>query len=227
MASNGKPQFLRNVFSQQSNGAVTERIQRFGRQDKARISSARLGTAQPAPHTKYTRAKPLNRKLPRSQNRPIHNKRTQKLTLWVEPIVKEELERIAKREGLSLSKSGAAFLKRSLQQHIVLAYSALLTPIIETAIDKRMRARDTRLAFLLARTAFSAEQTRSLVTNILDRQSGMTEDLLKTILEMTKRTAKGNLTRRNPELEELIAAVRQWVNDEEKNEAPMEVNKPI
>ena len=220
MASNGKPQFLRNVFSQQSNGAVTERIQRFGRQDKARISSARLGTAQPAPHTKYTRAKPLNRKLPRSQNRPIHNKRTQKLTLWVEPIVKEELERIAKREGLSLSKSGAAFLKRSLQQHIDLAYSALLTPIIEAAIDRRMRERDARLAWLLTRNAFASEQTRAITANILGRQHGMTEEILKTILAMTKRTAKGNLTRRNPELEELIVAVKQWLDEVETENHP-------
>jgi hypothetical protein len=216
MASNGKPQFLRNVFSQQSNGAVTERIQRFGRQDKARISSARLGTAQPAPHTKYTRAKPLNRKLPRSQNRPIHNKRTQKLTLWVEPIVKDELERIAKREGLSLSKSGAAFLKRSLQQNIDLAYSALLTPIIEAAIDRRMRARDARLSWLIARNIFASEQTRAVAANILGRQQGMTEETLKTILVMTKRSAQSTLTRRNPELEELMAAVKQWVDRAEQ-----------
>ena len=213
MAGNGKPQSLKQTSQSQSNLLFHSQTHGDVRQDKARIASAQRGTRQPALLTKYTREQQLNSKLPRSQNRPTPNKRTKKLTLWVEPIVKEELERIAKREGLSLSKSGAAFLKRSLQQNIDLAYSALLTPIIETAIDKRMRARDTRLAFLLARTAFSAEQTRSLVTNILGRQSGMTEDLLKTILEMTKRTAKGNLTRRNPELEELIAAVRQWLED--------------
>jgi hypothetical protein len=44
----------------------------------------------------------------------------------------------------------------------------------------------------------------------------MTEETLKTILAMTKRTAKGNLTRRNPELEELIAVIKQWLDHEEQ-----------
>jgi hypothetical protein len=79
-----------------------------------------------------------------------------------------------------------------------------------------MQGISNRLAWLLARNAFASEQTRSLVTNILGRQSGMTEETLKTILVMTKRSAKGNLTRRNPELLELIEAVKQWVDDEEK-----------
>jgi CRISPR/Cas system-associated protein Cas7 (RAMP superfamily) len=43
----------------------------------------------------------------------------------------------------------------------------------------------------------------------------MTEETLKTILTMTKRSAKGNLTRRNPELEELIAAIKQWLDHDE------------
>jgi hypothetical protein len=220
MMSNGKPQFLRHIFSLQSNGAASNAGNASVVQDKARIASAQVRTRQPAPLTKSTRAKPLNSKLPRSQNRPTRTKRTEKLTLWVEPIVKEELERIAKREKLSLSKSGAAFLKRSLQQNIDLEYSALLTPIIEAAIDKRMRSRDNRLAWLLVRVAFASEQTRAIAANILGRQQGMTEETLKTILAMTKRSAQGNLTRRNPELEELIAAVKQWVEQAEKDPAP-------
>jgi hypothetical protein len=220
MTSNGKPQFVRNIFSLQSNGAAGDAGDASVRQDKARISSAQRGTRQPAPLTKYTRAKPLNSKLPRSQNRSTRTKRTQKLTLWVEPIVKDELERIAKREGLSLSKSGAAFLKRSLQQNIDLEYSALLTPIIEAAIDKRMTARDNRLAWLLVRVAFASEQTRAIATNILGRQQGMTEDILKNILAMSQRTAKGNITRSSPELRELINAIDNWLLSKDQEQEP-------
>jgi hypothetical protein len=216
MASNGNPQFVRQIFSQQANGAAGNAKRRFGRQDKARIASARTATRQPAPRTKFTREQPLNSTLPRSQNRPTPTKRTKKLTLWVEPIVKEELERRAKREGLSLSKSGAAFLKQSLQQQIDLAYSALLTPIIEAAIENRLRARDNRLAWLMVRNILASEQTRAIAANILGRQQGMTEETLKTILAMTKRTAKANLSRRNPELAELIAAIKQWLDHEEQ-----------
>jgi hypothetical protein len=39
---------------------------------------------------------------------------------------------------------------------------------------------------------------------------------LKAIVEQTKQTVKGNLTRRNPELEELIASLKKWLDDEEE-----------
>jgi hypothetical protein len=73
-------------------------------------------------------------------------------------------------------------------------YSALLTPSIEAAIDKRMRQRDNRLAWLLVRVAFDTGQTRNLVTNILGRQPGVTEEVLKYILAMSQRTAKDTIT---------------------------------
>jgi len=76
-----------------------------------------------------------------------------------------------------------------------------------------------RQSWLMTRNVFASEQTRGLVTNMLGRQPGMTEEKLKNILAMTKRTAKGNLTRRNPELEELIAAIKQWLDHDENEPA--------
>src|SRR3712207_7174377 len=90
-------------------------------------------------------------------------------------------------------------------------YSALLQPVIEQSIRKEMRGMSTRLAWLLVRVAFDAGQTRSLVTNILGRQPGMTPDMLKTILEQSGKFAKGNITRKTPQLTELIEAVEQWI----------------
>src|SRR5918992_1649454 len=162
MASNGNPQFVRQVFSQQSNGAVDERLQRFGGQDKTALRAVHQPTRQPEPVRSKARSQRVNTKPQRSQKRSSTKRKTIHLVLWVNPIVKDELERIAKREGLSLSKSGAAFLKRSLQQNIDLAYSALLTPIIEAAIDRLMRARDARLSWLIARNIFASEQTRAI-----------------------------------------------------------------
>jgi hypothetical protein len=138
--------------------------------------------------------------------------------LWVDPIVKRELQRVAEQEGLTVSKTGSALLRQALQNNVDMQYSALLTPIIETAIDKRMRARDSRLAWLLVRVAFDTGQTRSLVTSILGRQQGMTEDILKNILAMSQRTAKGNLTRRTPQIAELMEAVEGWLAEDEEKE---------
>jgi hypothetical protein len=122
------------------------------------------------------------------------------------------------KEGLELSPAGAAFLRKAVQQDIDLQYSALLRPIIEDAIAKSMRGIVTRLTWLLVRIAFDAGQTRSLVTNILGRQSGVTQPLLKTILEGSGRSAKANIMRRTPQIKELIEAVEQWMVDDDRGD---------
>jgi hypothetical protein len=220
MASNGKPQFLRQVFSQQSNGAVGSVRDASVRRDKGRISSARTGTPQPAPHDNPLRPQPLNPNGARSQNRPDPKHKTVHLTLHVDPIVKRELQRLAAQEGLTVSKTGAAFLTQALQHNVDMHYSALLEPIIEAAIRKHIIGGFNRLAWLLVRIAFDAEQTRAIVTNILGRQAGMTEDTLKTILAMSQRTAKGNITRRSPEMRELIDAVENWLLSKDEEQEP-------
>jgi hypothetical protein len=183
-------------------------------QDKGATESARLGTAQPAPRTKVTRGEALNRPRVRSQKQPNASKKAEKVTLWVKPIVKEELERIAKREGLSLSAAGAAFLEEALRQKLHVQHAVLLQPIIEKAIRKQMRGISTRLAWLLVRVAYDSGQTRSLVTNVLGRQPGVTPEILKTILDNSNKTARGNITRRTPQLTELIEAVEDWIQPE-------------
>ena len=115
-----------------------------------------------------------------------------------------------------MSATGAALLEAAIRQKLHIQHGVLLQPIIKTAIHDAMQGISNRLAFLLARNAFSSEQTRAIVANILGRQNDMTEEKLKNILAMTKRTAQGNLTRRNPELEELIAAIKQWLDHAEE-----------
>ena len=156
----------------------------------------------------------------RSQNRVTTPHRTTKVTVWVKPGVKAELERIAAQEGLSVSATGAAFLEEALRQNLHVQHAVLLQPIIEHAIRQQMQGFSTRLAWLLVRVAFDAGQTRSLVTNILGRQPGVTEDILKTILEHSGKAAKGNITRKTPQLTELMEAVEQWLRADEQEQAP-------
>jgi hypothetical protein len=215
MASNGKPQSVTNVFSQQSNGAGGEAGDASVRQDKARISSARTATTQPAAVTHTPRAKPLHPNGTRATNGNVAKTTTVHLDLWVNPIVKAELQRIAAQEGLSMSATGAALLAGAIRQKLHIQQGVLIAPLIKQAVRDQMQGISNRLAFLLARNAFSSEQTRAIATNILGRQDDMTEEKLKHILGMTKRTAKANLTRRNPELEELIVAIKQWLEHEE------------
>jgi hypothetical protein len=183
-------------------------------QDKGAVDSARLGSSQPAPRTKNARGEALNRPRVRSQKQPKRSKKATKVTLWVKPIVKEELERRAKGEGLSLSAAGAAFLEEALRQKLHIQQAVLLQPIIEQAIRRQMRGISTRLAWLLVRVAYDSGQTRSLVTNVLGRQPGVTPEILRTILDNSNKTARGNITRRTPQLTELIEAVEDWIQPE-------------
>jgi hypothetical protein len=218
MASNGKPQFSTNIFQKQSNLLSHSQTHGDVGQDKARISSARTATRQPAAHKKVARAREMGNSPTRSQSRVNLKQKTVQLTLWVDPIVKAEVTRRAEREGLSVSATGRGFLEKAIQTDLDLEYGALLTPIIEAAIDKRMRARDSRLAWLLVRVAFDTGQTRSLVANILGKQQGMTEEKLKNILAMSQQTAKGNITRKTPQITELMEAVEKWLAEDEKKE---------
>jgi hypothetical protein len=219
MASNGKPQFVNNVFPLRSNGAAGGAGDAAVRQDKARIASARTGTRQPAPVKRVIRAEGLNPPRTRSKPANVQKTTTVHLDLWVQPIVKEELQRLAKQEGLTMSATGAALLEAAIRQKLNLKQGVLLQPIVKTAIREQMQGLSNRLAWLLARNAFTSEQTRAIATNILGRQQGITKEELKTILDFTKRTAQGNLTRRNPELEELIVAIKQWLDQDEQEPA--------
>ena len=211
-------QFSQNVFSRQSSSPNGVQPLRGVGQDKRAASPARIASTQPASLKNDMRAQRMNSNTSRSQNRSTANRKTVQVTLWVKPVVKAELQRIAEREGVSVSAAGGAFLERSLQATVDMQYGSLLQPIIEQAIRKHMKGISTRLAWLLVRVAFDSGQTRSLVTNILGRQPGVTEDMLKTILDQSGKTAKGNITRRTPQLVELINAVEHWITAEEEED---------
>jgi len=69
-------------------------------QDKGAHSRARIASLPIAPPENMMRTQQLKTDTPRSQNRPSPKRKTTHLTLWVKPVVKAELERIAERDGL-------------------------------------------------------------------------------------------------------------------------------
>jgi arsenate reductase-like glutaredoxin family protein len=216
---NGNHQSAKDSFSTQSNGTLFDRRNDSVWQDKDRISSDRGARRQPASVNKVSRSQPLNSNGTRTHYGNVHRSRTEHLNVWVDPIDKAKLQRLAAQEGLSLSATTAAFLKRSLQEDVDLQYSALLEPIITSVIRKELQGISNRIASLLVRNSFDTNQTRALVTNILGKQPGMSEEKLKTILAMTKNAAKANLTQRSPEFAELIAKVQQFLDSAaEENE---------
>jgi hypothetical protein len=207
------PHFNQNSQQTQEKGKKDQTARGDLRQDKRQSPAPLPASAQADAGTKIFRAVTPDTNPPRSQERNGYAKRTAKLTLWVEPIVKERLRRKAERDKLSVSSVGAAGLKLYLQQDADIDYTATLGPLIAATIDRRMAARENRLALLLVRNSLAAEQTRSIATNLLGRHPDITPDVLNDILDKSLQDAKKKLTRRSPELEELIKEVKSWLSD--------------
>jgi len=205
------PRRSKTPNAQQTRGVV--------RQDNPAPPPARVATPQPAPPTEATRSHQLQTNSPRSQKRPNFKRKTVQVVLWVKPLVKAEVARIAEAEGLSVSSVGSAFLEKAVQEDLHTQHGALLETIIEKAIRKHLRSYSNRIAILLVRALFASEQTRSIVTNILNRQPGVTQPVLENILNGSSNAAKRNITRVTPQLKELIEAVEKWIGEGESTHA--------
>lgn len=158
----------------------------------------------------------MNSKTVRTQNKCIRRKSAVKVTSWVKPVIKQEIERLARSEGISISAISASLLEKALQQSLYIRYAALIDPIIEKAIAKHMRSYSNRLAVLLVRSLFASEQARSYAVNILGRLPGMTDAELNDIKNGANNTARANITRVTPQLKTLIDAVKNWLEEAEK-----------
>ena len=136
MPNNLHSQSHQNIFTNQQKATKNKDAHGDVRQDKRAKTSARTASRQPARSHIPMRAEPLTTNTPRSQNTPIVTRRKEKLTLWVDPIDKAEVQRRAKREDLSDSEAGAALLKKGIQVDLDIAYGALLTPAFENILRR-------------------------------------------------------------------------------------------
>jgi hypothetical protein len=213
-----KHQTEQNIFEQQQNHTRGETPHGGVGQDKNALPRVRGASGQVVTESFSPRTQTSNTKTQAARPASRDKRKLTYIMLWVEPVVKAELERRAKRNGLSLSSTGGQLLKRGLQQNIDMEYGALLEPIIRHEIRRQMQTYSSRIALLLVRVAFAAEQTRNLVTNILARQPGVAPDLLNKLLDSSANSAKNKITAKTPQLERIINEVKGWFRDQADEE---------
>jgi hypothetical protein len=184
-------------------------------QDKDATSRVRVASRQPVIVGNTPRTFPQNTKSTRVQNRANRRKLVQ-VASWVDEPIREQLLHIAQSEGLSMSQTIAALLREILRQRFHKQQAATLPQLIDQAVAKSHRSMATRLSWLLVRIAFDIGQTRVLATNTLGMQEGMTQDSLKEILKTADKRTKANLTRKTPQLIDLMEAVEKWLLEGEK-----------
>jgi hypothetical protein len=227
MKNTFNPQIPQNIFLQQNHVVSSLRSRGDVRQDKSAALRGRVATAQPERPATVMRAHQGESQPSRIQNNTTDKRKTVPLALWVKPFVKAEVQRMVElekhqgKEDVSLSSVGGAFLERGIQQNVDMKYGALLGPIIENAIDRRMRARDNRLVALLVRIAFETGQIRGIVTNNLAVQPGITEDIIQTVLTKSEEEAKKNIIRKTPQITEMLEDLSKWMTVEEEKKSPL------
>jgi hypothetical protein len=184
-------------------------------QDKIALARDRTGITQPASRQQTPRSQEVNSRNIRSHRRHTFNYRTATLTLHPNPILKAEIKRQAEIGGLSISAAGTALLEWAIRQKLHLQQAATLESAFESIITRSIGKRDARLAHLLVRIAFSAEQGRSLDSTILSRMPGMTPARLDQILDRSAQTAKSKITHNSPQLEDILKDLEEMLSQKE------------
>jgi hypothetical protein len=208
MASNGTPQFVRQVFSQQSNVAAGEAGDAAVRQDKGVLTNAPVASAQPAPLPNPARPQPLSTNVHRANKRDSTKVKLIHTTLHLHPLVRAELERRAGQEFLSVSRVGATLLETAIRQDINSQYQSLQQPILRQIIREELRAFGNRVVFFLMRIAFASEQARILVTNVLERilkKEGVDNKRFHELVDQSNQLARRNIIQKTPQLKRLLA----------------------
>jgi hypothetical protein len=191
-----------------------ERPLRGVRQDKYALTRVRRASLQAVTAEKDARTRRADPTSARSPSK----RQTVQVAAWIKPALRAELETIARKNGLTLSRTIASLLEEAIRQQLHVQHAVLLQPIIEQAIARQMRAYSGRIAVLLVRSLFASEQTRGLVTNILGRQPGITQPVLRDILNSAGRSAKRNITQITPQLAGLVEEIKEWMEKKEADD---------
>ncbi len=215
MANNLKPQNPSNVFQHQSHPSNRQRPRGGVRQEERATMSARSASTQPLRSGRGQRALPLDRKLSRSKNTNRGIEKREPLTLWISPIAKLRTKQKAQNEKLSVSQTGAAIYERAIQADIDMQYGALLEPVLERGMMKNLREEEKQ-TLLLARLTYEVGQIRGIVTNILGRTPGVTQEIRTTILKESGNSALTNITRWTPQIREIMRRLETWLHEEWK-----------
>jgi len=117
------------------------------------------------------------------------------LTTQIRRSLKEEIQRIAKQEDMSDSATAAAFLEKAIQGNIDMQYGAMLKPVIEATIDRRIKAASTRTANLALEAFYAAEEGRIITIYTLRFLLGSDIDLLPQIINEARGQARESLKR--------------------------------
>jgi hypothetical protein len=182
-----------------------------GWQDKAVLTDGPPASSQPGPDTNVARSSVVESAVDRSQNHSDAKERLVKGAVWMRPGVKEAIEGLADKNGLSFSATAAKGLEIYARAKIHDQQEELFEPRMRLMMRQEIRASDNRHIYFEMRNAIAAEQTRILTTDLYKRQLVKEGVPLKEInkkLDDAYNMARTNVLRKtkSPQLKNLLDA---------------------
>jgi hypothetical protein len=176
-------------------------------QEKGSGARALSGSFQPGSVNTRSRAETMDTKFLRSQNTNPSRVKLVHTTIWLHPLVRAEMERIAKAEGLSISQVGAIACDEWVRSNIHHQQTALAETKLRQMFREELQAFGHRIVFFLLRIALAAEQARILITNVLKlvlKIGGLYEEKgYYAMVDESAKLAKRNVIKNTPQLKSL------------------------
>jgi hypothetical protein len=187
-------------------------------QDKGVFTNAPHKAGQPDPLTKGSRAQELNNETPRAQKTNPARVKLVHQTLHIHPLVKAELARKSAETGNSISSIGAEALYEWALSSIRRQQVTTLKTELRQIVREELQAFGHRIVFFLMRIAFSAEQARILITNVLKlvvKLTGGDQKSYYSLVDKSGKLAKSNIIANTPQLKTLL---EEWDKSEREEE---------
>jgi hypothetical protein len=221
---NNKQQPLQhNVFLSQSKHPKNQnrKTARAGKtrevpQDKGVLGNAPHEAHQPAPLRNDSGARAMNTKSAQIQKTKSGRVKLVHSTFHLEPGIRVEIERIADHKGLSLSQVGNIACRFYVNATIERQHAESLRDVLRQIIREELQAFGHRIIYFLMRIAFSAEQAKLLITNVLKfvlKLSGIDQKTYVTLVDESAKLAKSNILANTPQFKTFLA---EWEANEGK-----------
>jgi hypothetical protein len=176
-------------------------------QDKGHLENAPHKASQPAPFSNGSGARASNTKSAQIQKTNSSREKRIHSTIHLEPRVRVELERIAQEKGLSFSDVGNTACRFYVNTTIEKQHAESLKDVLRQIIREELQAFGHRMVYFLIRIAFSAEQAKLLITNVLKfvlKLAGIDQKTYVTLVDESGKLAKRNILANTPQFKDLM-----------------------
>jgi hypothetical protein len=184
-------------------------------QDKNGVPRVSAASVQPSTAGK-TALNPTGQADPPLKRKHSTKRKTVFAGAWIDLDTDAYIEHRKKQDKkLTRSKVIATMLRERAQDDAFARSQAILVPIIQQAIRSEFRAFANRFLALIARITYEVSKILFLLVSFLRLYLGEDQTTLHRLETQSETQARVNITRRTPQVEEVIGRLKQTLAGEE------------